>query len=949
MEGLPYNATARKRNKINEGHQIAPKQSLDTPPGKGNLKPGVDKKVILEEKNLENVDKVDEIFASEYKGVEKTGEAIRPKIVEAQNNKTTASSGVAHEMVTSEYKSVEHSIIKKEVPKVNLTHTPPRNFIQAVDNIVPSEYKDVETDENVKPSGYVVQATDDILTSEYKSVEINKTAISEPLRNNVNITDTPSGTIAMEVESTFLDKLEKKLMENPNTHIYLRELNSGHLIVDLKPQENVSHLKIQVTKSSTGEIQFVLYKNLLTYIQPCESCESVCEQVTGVESLVLKVIRRDCKLKGTPSDSRKVCNEAQRVDISKNRQAAKKTARMEREDIRNFIEDKLFNEIPKQAKVHTCRLTDKERNSKELIKKETDIFYDNNRGKLTLNVQGANGATACVEATLTKTPSGNIAMDIKDINCVGMIPESSKECPVLLKKSPSGAYILFVGYQRHEEPNTILKRTASGQMLIVITEPVLQSLHLPVPPLKELAQEKLYKVRVKGASSRVTALPAFLKTTASGNYILVLDKEFERQFNNHIMNSMNDHTECHIELQKTASDAIIIHFDKECTESTCHKKQNALLVKTSLGNLRILVNGEEYNNLSQNLLKVNSHRSSMAFEELLRHIHTLSLPSCSQSKNVAESSFRKQSSESQLLDSDRNSHLTNFDRPIKIQKTPSGQYAVVLDKNSKKAFLIDLKNYLSVNTKGLVPVRRMGSGDIMIILDTKGQSTDLYGSLTITPSGNVYVTMDENVLKALDTTPSGMTELGSHHIIKKVKHPENKGVDTNCNTHLDACLCDSSCVCRDLLECVDKSKKSQAIKCGYLNKSRNSLGRNLPCNPSKCYASCSTKNRFTRASVTEQAPCECVNPPYSDQENIQQCYYVFDSVCSAHKILSNELLVASSPCSNNMSSSDILDDSVKEFTSLTSNESVDFSTYDWNYLPPQLPPFLGNFEPVLIS
>lgn len=915
---------------MHKGCQIASQQLQYTPHDEHKVVLEVDQKVTPEKKKLENVKKVGNLLRPlEYNIVKTTVSTNeQPELIDKTTNKQPemtqplgTGSQSAHEVSTLKYKSEEAGKLIKNVP-----------------------------------SSYDIQTRNEILTSEYKNVESKKAVIkqvpevSEPKGNNVNIIDTPSGTIAVEVENTFLAILEKKLLENPNMHVYLRELNSGQLIIDFKPQENVSNLKVQVTKSPTGEIQFVLFKNLSKYIYPCESCEYVCEQATDVESIVLKVVRSQCKQKEFSTDTtRKVCNEAQKNSISKNRLAAKKTAKMEREDIRNFVEDILLHEIPKVRKIHTCRLTDEERNS---IRKEMEIFYESSRGKLKLNVQGANGTTACVEANLTRTLSGNIAMDIEDMNCVGVIADSSKECPVLLKKSASGAYILFVGYQRPEqEPNTVLRRTASGHMLIVITEPALTSLILPIPSFEELVQQKICRVRVKGASSRVTSLPAFLKLTSSGNYILVLDKEFEKQFNDRIINSMNDHSQCYVELQKTASDAIVINFDNECNIKKCHDKQNALLVKTPSGHLKILVNGSEYSRLTQNLRKVDSSRSSKAFEELLQHMHILSSPGCSRSKNKPEGPFKKQNSDSQLLDSDKNAHLTNFDRPIKIQKTPSGQYAVVLDKNSKKAFLTDLKNYLSVNIKGLVPVRRTSPGDIIIVLDTKGQTTDLYGSLTITPSGNVYVTMDENVLKALSAPPSAMTQLGSHHIIKKVKHPENKGVDSNCTALCDGCLCDPSCICKDLLECVDKRKKSQQLKCGYSNKITNSLRRNLPCNASKCYASCCIKNRFTRTNVTENFPCECVNPSFSEQRNTQQCYYMYNSGLPTHENLSNEL-VMSNPCSEadkNMSSTYVLGDSLKEFNSLTSNESVDSSTYDWNYLPPQLPSFLGNFRPIVTS
>lgn len=935
-------------------HQTAPELSQDTPLDKEIVKPTLDKKVTVMEKKSGDVRKIDEILRLDYNTVETTIKNIKqaPEDLELQKNIIDTPSGIAFqakdEILTSEYKSVETTSITKKAPdsiksqeNTNLTYSPTTSIIEAADGIEPSQFKNVETDKIIKDTTTdYVEAKDEILTSAMKK----GSDIGESQRNNVNIIDTPEGNIAMEVENTFLDNLEKKLVENPNPHVYLRELHSGQLIVDFEPQENVFNLKVQVTKSPSGEIQFVLFKNLSSHIRPCESCESVCEQSTNVETLILKVVRSECKLKRTLTDCKKVCYDAENSMLEK-RLAIKRTAKMERENIRKFVENQILNIIPKESQSHSCRSTDKENNTIELYKEEIDMFYDNNKGEIKLNVHGANGAKACISANLTRTLSGDIAMNVRDMNYVGVFADSSKECPVLLKKSPSGAYILYVGYQKPDhKPNTILKRSASGQMLIVITEPVLKSFLHPTPPLQEIAKEKLYKVRVKNASSRTTTLPAFLKMTKSENFVLILDKEFEKQFNNHIMKYLNDYSQCYIELQKTASDTMEINFDTKCTE-------NAILVKTPSGYLRILVNGEEYNSVSQTLFKVDSNKSAKAFDELLRQIHTLSLPGCSQSKNKAETSLKKQSSDSQLLDSDKNSHLTNSNRPIKIQKTSSGQYAVVLEKNSKKALLTDLNNYLNVNTKGLVPVRKMGSGDIMIILDPEGQSTDLYGSLTITPSGNVYVTMDENVLKALSNAPSGMTGLGSHHIIKKVKHPENKGVDTNCSAYLDACLCHPSCICSDLLACVDKSGNSQDIKCGYLHKTKKILRRNLPCNPSKCFASCCIKNTFTRTNVRENQICECLNPSYSEQRNVQQCYCLYDSVCTINENLSSEILAAISPCSetDNMSSSETLDDSVEEFTSFSSNISIESCKYDWDYLPPQLPPFLTNFNPVVIT
>lgn len=849
----------------------------------------------------------DECLILEYDTAETNKADLKDESLE--NNR------VADETLISEDKSVGRAKLSNEETKF-------KDFQKEYDSTINSV--------KVAQTGY--KAT----TSEFNSMETDKVVV-KIVPNKVNITDTPSGNVGIKVENTFLDKLEKKLTENPDTHVYLRELNPGQLIVDFEPQENVTNLKMQVTKSPGGETQFVLFRNLSPIIQPCEFCDTVCEQATSIETLQLKVIRGDCKLRGDHPDSkRKTCyNVDKDTKWKENLQSpsAKKTVKLAREEMRNFVEDTLLNQIPNEI----------------------------NRGKIKLNVQGANGSFNYVETNVKRTLSGNITMDIKDMNCAGLIANSLTERPVLLKKSSSREYTLFVGGQAPEQPpNTILRRTASGDMLVVITEPVLRSIFPPMPSVEEYSQE-LYRVSVKGASSRVTALPAILKMTSSHNYVLVLDKEFEKQFNDRIINCMKDYSECNVQLQKIASDAIVINFDNNSNENTCHSKQNAILVKTLSNHLKIFVNGQVFNTLLENIVEEDSKK---IYEQLLQKIDTLgidnvsilSIPGSSNPKKKPKSLFKKQSSDSQLLEQKKSSILTNFDRPIKIQKTASGQYAVVLDRDSKKSFLTDLKNYLSINTNGRVPIKKDESGDIIIVLDTKEQSTDLYGSLKITPSGNVYVTMDENVLKALSNKPPGMTDLGSHHIIRKVKNPENKGVATDCNDHQDAYICSLSCTCKDLLECVDKKRTSQETKQGP--SSIKSIRRHIPCNPDKCYASCCTRNRYSHDNVTMK-PCECVNPSYSEQINIQQCYYMYDSVCRMNENTCanwlNELSDTSSLIDNEISSTDIVDNLTVDFnkrskaiqqSNLNVNcelKSVDSSKYDWKYLPPQLPPFLRNF------
>ncbi|XP_045449968.1 uncharacterized protein LOC123658649 [Melitaea cinxia] len=104
---------------------------------------------------------------------------------------------------------------------------------------------------------------------------------------------------------------------------------------------------------------------------------------------------------------------------------------------------------------------------------------------------------------------------------------------------------------------------------------------------------RIHKVEVKGINFKNPGVYA-LKETRSGNYQIILDKEYEK-FNKQVIKDYEG--DCHLEyvqLMNSESGHFILNFEENHNKDA----KKALLVKTESGNLNVLINKLNTNHLS---------------------------------------------------------------------------------------------------------------------------------------------------------------------------------------------------------------------------------------------------------------------------------------------------------------------------------------------------------------
>lgn len=578
-----------------------------------------------------------------------------------------------------------------------------------------------------------------------------------------------------------------------------------------------------------------------------------------------------------------------------------------------------------------------EKNCKSLLtiedyKNEFSTMWMENKRKVLLKVYAYNGVEADVQGVLTKTLSGNMALDVKNISSVGEISPEIKEFPVLLKKTFYDTYILFVGLKDNNiAPNCVLRKTPSGEMLVVITKPVLTSGTSNKDAAHNVTKHKLFKVQVKESSNDLIETPALLRSTNSDNYILVLNKEFEKEHRNSLNACLGEKKECCIEVRKTTSDTVITNFVESPFDPN---KSHALLVRSPSDSFKIIVNSPVFENKLQNF------DTKKAFEELFSKKRSFegtenkNMP-FNNNTNLEDGKSRSDSNvfEKIRLQLQNKTGLLS-DPSTVLKRTSSGQYAIVLDKETKKTFINDLKSYLTSTARCHVPIKKTDAGEITIYFNENDDGKSQYGSLKISPSGNIYIIVKDSVISDINKVRSSL--VGG--IVEKYK---NKAASTNSDTQPDGCICEPfKCICEDLLKNRDDWLKNVSGTTISLAKKEESVDySDKNCDPLYCIKVHCPSNEHIRLHIV-------IKPTQGAEEadslnKTEQCYYVFDSVCPLHKgryeTVSNEIIEISGLCSMQNKFSKSSD----YFLDASSGEMSEKSQWDnLSFLPPQLPPFL---------
>lgn len=576
---------------------------------------------------------------------------------------------------------------------------------------------------------------------------------------------------------------------------------------------------------------------------------------------------------------------------------------------------------------------------------ELNELYKQGNVNVNLKVRNRNGIVRKLDAAIKHTPSGTLAIYGKDTAVMDNITFDKNEYTVLLTKTVSDAYFVGIG-QYDRTLNAVLRKTPSGGLFIIP-----KSKSQQMESRNRSGYEDFFKIKVTGVRNYPVELPAVLKTTPSENYIILLDKEFEKRYKETVKEYVGEKRECIIDLTRSPSGSYVIHLDTNDINNLT--KKNALLVKSSSGNIKVLVRGPEFETMVKSVSKRSSTTSSQAFGKLVSKLPASSREFHREHLRKSKYLDKKSSSDTQLYDKVRmqlkDKKCLLSEPSAVLKKTASGQYAIILNKESKKSFINNLQSYLNSNSQGLIPIKRTESGEIIILLNSRDESKRRYGSLRITASGNIFVMVDEATLKGL-TKAAGTNEKSgvvvASSMVTDLVNPNsvNKSVTTTCHDGQDKCLCDTSkCVCAEMQpHAVDWLHNDSAKKMcsAFWNKAAEDVNSGAD---NYCAIANGGVPKEKSPHIVIKPGCDCA-PVKSKRFGAyeEQCFYVFDTICPYHKDryngVSNELLEITGLCNQKQEE---LNKTKFEF--IANNDSPKSSHGSWNslnYLPPQLPPFL---------
>ncbi|KAG6440742.1 hypothetical protein O3G_MSEX001461 [Manduca sexta] len=721
---------------------------------------------------------------------------------------------------------------------------------------------------------------------------------------------TESGKLALELDEKVIALIEEKCAENPNLFVTLNETDSGHNIIDFSPDENVlnKRQRIAIKKTPSGTRFLEVQKGFVN------------------------------KLKQNDIDINNIMNT--------NTNSSEKPEKNICETACDCKDHLGTNEnIPKIS-------DDSNASDHKSCLPELQRLWNEGKKDIMLKVMGRNGVCKEINATLIENSPGVIGIDVSNISTFGDVTFKTGECPALLTPTGSGTLLLQISHEDHY--NVSLRRSTVGGIILVANDSILKAAE-PTHYAHEIkTKNEFFRVKVKSPNKLVEDPPAVLKITPSHNYKLVLDKEYEKTFKQTIDECIGDDYECFVELDETMSGNFMVILDDN---NLSDNEPNALLTKSPSGHIKMLVNDPIFESVDS--ISPKDISSSKVFGQLLEKLP----PSSRQTKtaNIKETTLNdtKSCSDSHLYDKVKMKLPDQKDLlepSATLTRTASGQYAVVLNKESKKDFVNRLRNYLS-GSQGLIPIKRTISGEITIALNSDGENNCGYGSLKITPSGNIYITVDEKVIEGMvknvkSTEISNLGDELSKHIIGSIKSPVNKSVTTTCNAKPETCSCDETkCVCKELqldrwLQGASKCSGSYLKfgNCADLTKERkNSCGGYKICDPQKCKEPCCAGSKSGGSAKSPHIvikPCDC-RPILPKNPRSEECCYVVEAICPYHidkyETVPNELLDISSLCNKSEKNDHALIGSKIK----TKDDAVKDRSWDsLNYLPPQLPRFL---------
>lgn len=604
----------------------------------------------------------------------------------------------------------------------------------------------------------------------------------------------------------------------------------------------------------------------------------------------------------------------------------------EREEVNPKLKKKPFKTSNDEKQFHTSHVNIKlgnESKSQLLKNVKTELQHKHENNEKTYIKFEKDARTYKIKCPLIKTLSGNIAININKLR--GEFESKHKECTVFLARSDSGA--IFINKDIDGNAYGVIKSTTSGTLLLFINDPTYNSketVKKNAPP-----KEKLLKFKIETDGLDFPAPFEVLKTTPSQNYLLMSNKNYEDNYEKTVEDLLKTRTEYFINLTKSHSQNCVPRVNDSWEKG----KPNVLVVNPDSGDENIL------NNNGTLLFEDSEHKGVPVKRSMIMHNNVSnklpkghnsnsSMPSTSSKKSIT----KKFNSDSNVYEKHKlfySGYKDLLGEASEILKTTKlGQNEVVLDKGSKISFIKNIRSYLKNHHQSAVPIKQTVSGEITISLNNNNSHQTSYGSLKITPSGNLFVVADKKLVKALEkeeslsvsTENNSVTEIASTHIIGNLKCPINKAVTTTCNAKPGSDCEENLCTCEHIrfnnIDWVRNRNKTinffGSQLCGVNWRKVTSYSNGS----SKIYDKCTENDDASTKSDSKALPHIVIKPCTGEvlnisQDNQQKCCCFFESFCPYKENLRSwtEFSQANNTCWDSLS-----------------------------FLPPQLPDFLKDIK-----
>ncbi|CAB3254933.1 unnamed protein product [Arctia plantaginis] len=792
----------------------------------------------------------------------------------------------------------------------------------------------------------------DIVSKEFKIAVENR---GKFVTQSTVLTKTNSGTFTMELDEQIIESLQKVTNEDPILFVSFKKSDSGCLIVHFDNKNNsvANTQKVALRTTQSGTKFLEIHKNIIDILENSDkynmknirysskSANTYEEDKFRGHYIAQDEKKKKFFLKDSHDAFNDQTNETDFKDIlrkqcgciilthSSCRNCNNSLMKTDESEIIDFIykDDETANNVERYAakKINgipdVCMSTFTEQLQDYSF--ELQHLFEQGNVKITVQIKMNNELFNKFETVITRSLAGTIGVGIVQLSSLGHIPLDGIEYPVSLSKTMSNTYIVNLD-QSSETFNAVFKKSISGNVMLLPTTPQTKN-----QSKKDAGQPevKLYKLKVKNYDNCHVELPAVLKLTDSNNFNIVLDKEFESRYKKMVRNDFLSEQQRYVLLQKTPSAYVV---DLNTDNHIHHENLNALLVKSKSGNIKIVVKGAIAECLGVTKTKRSPVSSAQVFKELLDKLHTASTNTKNQRKYKPKFVGQKSSSDTQLYERVKIKLQINkgfaSDPSAILKKTDSGHYAVILNKESKKTFLKNLRSFLVSNPNGVVPITRTESGEIQLDLKRYGEEKGHYGLLKITSSGNVYVVVDAEAVTTMSSN-SNMNSKRSNAVDTRsfnIGEFVNKEVYTTCNGKPVTGVCDiSKCICEE-------------IPFETLFWKNNTNGKNTE--------QVSQPTCWNRTDARTDKVCMKPTLKYNYKPT-EHCCYVFDSVCSYHDNRysheSNELLNKSAIYKEAQQIK------IMKYKHANNLEHPQVGKVLWDslsYLPPQLPPFLRNVQ-----